>query len=782
MFNLQTWKNSFQRKEELRKDSIQSLRLKGIFSICACLFFIAGVCVYFRSLFVERTPLCDTNKEAGAPICAKMLVLVADGVRPDAVFPAIEGPAQYHGNLPFLESLEKTNTGRTYAAIADLPTGTAMRVYSIFSGVPTTLLSAQRSFIAGACMGDHFVSQVLSSGKSAAFFGDSTWAQLFPQVETLPGKKSSPYGLVSAEDEESLTRGALHALKEKDVVIVHLISPDSCGHVFGVDSKQVKETLQRINSFLEEAQKELQAQHANAGTQSAIVVLSDHGVNDDGSHGGASVKERSAIFCVTFPHAKTLSDARAEENTEDVRGAHLAGESVRAEDIQGAFNLDPLRFSSRNVVSQNDILPTLCTLLGIPTPLNSSGSPIPELLPASHAEKIKMLLQESARKRKVLHKYGKHTEHADSSSNAKSPISSLYKEDLLLGRLVHGLFHSHSMLGMALGILLVSAGVLCLLCTARLSVLCPFFAVSVGLIFLVAHSMYAVIHEDVISAAGALAGLFLCFGAPRRPAEMACAAMLLFALCVGRFPLHEMDRFRWIAWMPKLPALPEAGLFGRVCMCGGAISAWSGRSWWALAFLCLGRSLCGHPSRALLLSVPALPASLLLLWYSAGTVLFLLGGFCPLVRALAKEKAAKDKQSVGNMHSACALFFLLKLSFFATGHNHNLSTINWEAAFALSKQPILGVSPALVLSDLLFPLVFAAWTLGAQNTDILGGVLALQGICVVLGCAVNFWFLGHSLLWFVFSGRTIFESIFLLVLAVFYTGACAQKYVQHLYI
>lgn len=774
-------------------------------SICISSIFCLGLFIYARSLFVEKTPIQKSNTISLDPVYTKGVVLVIDGVRADAIYnTSPEKRTKYHSNFTVLDEIPENDIFRA-VSIADLPTGTAMRILSIFSGIPTTLLSAQRSFKNQSSGVDNFIAQMQRKGLSFLFYGDETWSYLFPEIKSNIGEMYHPYGLVPFTEEERLIDLALHAQNSNDFIILHLISPDSYGHAYGTDSAEVQRSLQMINKFIRHLYKALT-------DKSFIAVLSDHGVNDDGSHGGTSLKEKAASFMLIAKNLRSKSfSTEAEALYSDTQSTNNPDKNNVSSKAHSDSTIDKKKEESTcknsttahtetaiyrkykeeisqlnitektNIISQNDILPTLCALIGLPVPYNASGSLVAGAIPRErHAE---ICNWEIERQKRALIGLSHAINPEELDGILKEPSTdNLFRINELLGDKIHSLFHASSIPGMCIGAGTAVLGILMQWYVFRVDFLSFFLFISLAAISMIGHSVYSVIHEDVISL-----GLCLVLG---RPLWSAWRRLLVFSaatFCVGEFPLHSVDRVWVIRWIKKIPNRSSHQFFEKTLFLSAVASI--GAYWvarvafkkrelhieWIGAVLFAGSRFfssgiaCVSRSAVLIASPSFLP----LILYAPSAGLVFLYVFCPIVT----ESISRISNTT---QLGCFLFFLIKIMFFITGHNHALSSINWEAAFTFTKQTIPVISGALVLSDLLLPFFYVAYMLGQSNIQAMHTIVFLQAACAVIGWVVNFWFLGQSLMWFIFTGRTVFESFFLVVFSVVQAVmcACAPRYMK----
>jgi phosphatidylinositol glycan class O len=70
-------------------------------------------------------------------------------------------------------------------------------------------------------------------------------------------------------------------MKTSDILIAHVLGVDHAGHSFHVDHSEMKRKLEDIDGFLH-----LVVERMDDNT--TLVVFGDHGMIDEGNHGGAS--------------------------------------------------------------------------------------------------------------------------------------------------------------------------------------------------------------------------------------------------------------------------------------------------------------------------------------------------------------------------------------------------------------------------------------------------------------------------------------------------------------
>jgi GPI ethanolamine phosphate transferase 3 subunit O len=684
--------------------------------LVVCPLYVVGTLLYMKGLVKKAEPSTEINAElSGEGRYKKAVVVVLDGLRADTLY-RTDGSMAVHNSMNLVGSIRQNDMYRA-VSICDLPTATTLRIYSTFSGTPSNVCQVKDSFSKIECTVDNFVDQVLGSKRTLAFFGDDTWLHLFPSLQKHSRKSYSAYGKKSIGEEKEIMELALEEVGKHDVLITHLAGYDSMGHFVGMDHPKMRE-------FVVEYDKFVHAIYRKMGNGTVLVVMSDHGTEDSGDHGGVSLRQRASILMVAgrdlCPRERGGTRAYAEY------ADRLAELGLREE---------------FGVVSQNDILPTLCHLIGIPTPENSVGTYIRELVSESDEKRAYLSMVE--RKRRVIAKLG-----GAVPGGAEGTVGEIVLVDERLSEEIISRFKSIGWGWIAGGLLVFFAG-LAIHFMHNLHYITFLVAASVVLLFLTAHSMHSTIHEDVFVLFGSAVGLGPC-------KEAALSALALF---IGRFPPHECDRIFPISSIKKLPEflhsralfllllVPLSLLFFKRLLGQG-----NGRETFVL--LALAKSCA--PQKTLHWIVPLLfgMETLPIVLYSPLSFLY--------VMLVYREAAAKALSLKGSVRRGVALFFLGRVAFFATGHHHSIGSLNWKAAFIFSTRAVPFLSHVFVLLDVMYPLLFCWMSL---DEDALGVTLFLQAVETLFSFLVNFWFLGNAL-FTVFLERSLFASFFLSLLSV----------------
>lgn len=273
--------------------------------------------------------------------------------------------------------------------VADPPTVTMQRLKGLTTGGLPTFADISGSFGGANVDEDSWVQQLydvpivkrglgkLKKDKEnrvalMGFVGDDTWVDLFPNQFD----DSHPYPSFNTRDLDTVDNGCLQHLprllqsfgssslnvmdKFFEMIVVHFLGVDHVGHTYGpnnehMDAKlnQMDDALQTILSKIDKATDKCQV----------VFVFGDHGMTEDGNHGGGTEEETNAgLFAHFSPGCGDLGPSL------DISGIEIGSYSQEA-------------FKS---VNQIDLVPTISLLLGLPIPFANLGGVVPGLLPPLH--------------------------------------------------------------------------------------------------------------------------------------------------------------------------------------------------------------------------------------------------------------------------------------------------------------------------------------------------------------------------------------------------------------
>lgn len=360
-----------------------------------------------------------------------IIIIVIDALRYDFL---LNSETEYSNILPYHNRLDISSNMDIYngsswscAFIADPPTVTLQRVSGIASGTLSTFMEAAFNFGEYESLQDNLLLQLkIKHGiDNIYFFGDSTWISIYPHIlipssdceqcdeSTKTSNKIVPYYSFHLFDLDTVDNGVknhLFSLFKNDslyspVIISHFLGVDHCGHMYGPNSHYMSIKLDEMNQVIHNIIRELHNHPIYKQKNTLLAIFGDHGMTEDGDHGGPSVKELTAGLA--FYSNNQLSIVSSYEKLLEMHdGIHgndtllyewiprniLKNELELVKDLYRHRGQDLFRSSIySNIVddkslkqiimtSQIDFAPTICLLLGLPIPFSNIGSLIPELL------------------------------------------------------------------------------------------------------------------------------------------------------------------------------------------------------------------------------------------------------------------------------------------------------------------------------------------------------------------------------------------------------------------
>jgi len=271
------------------------------------------------------------------------------------------------------------NSSRLFQFVADPPTVTMQRLKALTTGGLPTFADISANFGGATVEDDSWVkllrntdyrSRGLQFAAQTGFVGDDTWEDLFPGYFT----ESHPYPSFNTRDLNTVDNGCLKHLPnllqelrttgdsafEMEVEVVHFLGVDHVGHTYGPHNEHMDAKLREMDAALATVLELLDQQQDSCH---AALIFGDHGMTEDGNHGGGTPEETHAAL---FVHASPACGARMNS------GALFLETSSSSEWVEETL------FAS---IHQIDLVPTIAVLLGLPIPYANLGGLVPSLLP-----------------------------------------------------------------------------------------------------------------------------------------------------------------------------------------------------------------------------------------------------------------------------------------------------------------------------------------------------------------------------------------------------------------
>ncbi|XP_026872476.2 GPI ethanolamine phosphate transferase 2-like [Electrophorus electricus] len=338
------------------------MRLKAsVFALFCLIIELLGIALYLRGFFPvpvksslsSKSKLSDQPAEplAGSgpnstqlppPLFKRVVIMLIDALREDFVF----GP---NGKrfMPFTRQIVEEGSSHGFIAKARAPTVTMPRIKALTTGSIPGFIDVVMNLNSPALLEDNLIRQAKDAGKRIVFYGDDTWVRLFPRHFTEHDGTTSFFVSDYTEVDNNVTRHLDSTLKRADwdVLILHYLGLDHIGHISGPHSALIGPKLLEMDDIIKKIHTSLTARESEDAPPDLLVLCSDHGMSETGSHGGSSEPEVSTplvLISLAFPR----------------KG--------------GAFQ--------PSTVEQVDLAPTLALALALPIPRNSVGRLLPAVV------------------------------------------------------------------------------------------------------------------------------------------------------------------------------------------------------------------------------------------------------------------------------------------------------------------------------------------------------------------------------------------------------------------
>jgi len=320
---------------------------------------LVGLALFAHGFFLTRVELAHKTARCDATSCfqaadvpppfKKMVLVIIDALRIDFVAPDelahvhdARHSKVYLDKLASLRHLRQSHPQQCFVArfLADPPTTTMQRLKGMLTGGLPTFIDIKDDVNSEAIEEDSLIFQLVRLGRRIVFMGDDTWTNLFPNAFV----RAFPYPSFNVKDIDGVDNGVLEHLAPElekddwDVLVAHFLGVDHVGHRYGPRHPEMARKLTQLDVVIRQLSETLAQRHSDT----LLVILGDHGMTEDGNHGGSMEEEVSSALFVFSP-----------------------------------VPLHGLVSSSLGAVDQIDLVPTLAMLLGAPIPFGNLGALIP---------------------------------------------------------------------------------------------------------------------------------------------------------------------------------------------------------------------------------------------------------------------------------------------------------------------------------------------------------------------------------------------------------------------
>uniref|UniRef100_A0A8C6RNM0 Phosphatidylinositol glycan anchor biosynthesis, class G n=1 Tax=Nannospalax galili TaxID=1026970 RepID=A0A8C6RNM0_NANGA len=259
------------------------------------------------------------------PLFSKVVIVLIDALRDDFVFGS-KG-VKY---MPYTTYLIEKGASHSFVAEAKPPTVTMPRIKALMTGSLPGFVDLIRNLNSPALLEDNVIGQAKAAGKRMIFYGDETWVKLFPKHFVEYDGTTSFFVSDYIEAQADLC----------EFKASHYLGLDHIGHISGPSSPLIGHKLNEMDSILMKIHTSLLSKERETLSPSLLVLCSDHGMSETGSHGASSTEEVSTPLIL----------------------------------ISSAFERRPGDIRHPKHVQQTDLAATLAIGLGLPIPKDNVGS------------------------------------------------------------------------------------------------------------------------------------------------------------------------------------------------------------------------------------------------------------------------------------------------------------------------------------------------------------------------------------------------------------------------
>lgn len=317
----------------------------------------------------------------------KIILVVVDALRIDFAMPSsafADKSLAWYDKLTVLHEIASKfpRDATLFHFVADPPTATTQRLSALAAGTLPAFVQVASNFAENSLGSDNFIYQLLShpAYQRLHLYGDDTWLNLFPIIKEKSKGVIAGYHSFHLFDLDTVDNGIKKHLypaleqNDFDVIIAHFLGFDHCGHKYGPALTPCGDKLTEMDSILRKVIQDMD-------DETQLIVMGDHGMTDNGDHGGISPKEISSVL-FTYRKSK-VQDGRLPDadfwNLFSHRTNEIRKRLLDIKDDEYFFQTNNVA-SLRGSVTQIDFTPTISLLAGIPIAFGNVGSIIPELL------------------------------------------------------------------------------------------------------------------------------------------------------------------------------------------------------------------------------------------------------------------------------------------------------------------------------------------------------------------------------------------------------------------
>ncbi|CAF1344468.1 unnamed protein product, partial [Didymodactylos carnosus] len=288
------------------------------------------------------------------PLFERLILVVIDALREDYVFNSSISHLKYVHHL-----LKQKQHAIGFKIKTQTPTVTLPRLKALISGTIPGFWDILYNYNSTAIDTDNFLLQYRRKypEKKIVFYGDDTWLKLFPNMFDRQEGTTSFFVSDFREVDENVTRHLEFEFENNrndwSILILHYLGLDHIGHFAGSKNSYIDEKLIEMDHTLSYIYQKLKE-------TDLLLLTGDHGMADQGGHGGASYEESHVPAVFISPQFDRYEKLLLQDESK--------------------------------IWLQIDLTPTLCSLFHLPVPSNNLGILIKPLIDIFFNQNMKTCL------------------------------------------------------------------------------------------------------------------------------------------------------------------------------------------------------------------------------------------------------------------------------------------------------------------------------------------------------------------------------------------------------
>ena len=234
-----------------------------------------------RAIVPEPAPRGLPERQVVAPrLASRVLFVIVDGLRYDIATDPTRMPR-------FSEAMKQRTSGEIWAGSVTMTTSAAL---AYGTGQRGGLQELVRNLDAGEPACSSWIENAARRGLRLVSVGDPAWPQMYGRF--LSASRRDPEGVAIDVDFNAKTFSDARDLwaTGPDFMVVQFVTPDHQGHAYGLWSARYADHIRAFDADLHRWLDEI-------GSDVTVVVTSDHGQADTGTHGtDTPVLRRTPIY------------------------------------------------------------------------------------------------------------------------------------------------------------------------------------------------------------------------------------------------------------------------------------------------------------------------------------------------------------------------------------------------------------------------------------------------------------------------------------------------------